>query len=111
MRACACACLCKRAVVKEGGGAKQVVAACTCEHGGCWVQVRLHTLLQTGADGGASPRKAAAAASWGGAGGAARQRRELSLAVVLERARTRLQVRQRAGSAALVLLYALHARC
>eukprot|EP00775_Hariotina_reticulata_P010980 gene10980-11135_t len=53
------------------------------------VKVRIHSIIQAGADGGTSPRKTAA--NRGQAAAAARQRRELSLAVVLERARSRLQ--------------------
>jgi hypothetical protein len=49
-------------------------------------------VLQSGAAGGSSPNKAASKQA-AAAAAAARQRRSLSLAVVLERARSRLQVR------------------
>lgn len=48
-------------------------------------------VLQSGAAGGSSPNKAASKQA-AAAAAAARQRRSLSLAVVLERARSRLQV-------------------
>jgi hypothetical protein len=86
------------------------------------VKVRLHCMHQLGADHGdddaaaaggrdASPQRAAAAAQWvngGGGNAAARAKKELSLAVVLERARARLEdaragggeVAVRAGAAA-----------
>ncbi|KAF8069461.1 MKS1 [Scenedesmus sp. PABB004] len=50
--------------------------------------VRVHSVLQTGAPGGEAPRRAAPGRR---AAAAPRQHRELSLAVVLERARSRLQ--------------------
>jgi hypothetical protein len=60
-----------------------------CTHG--LPQVRAHMVLQAGAAGGTSPSKAAAKRATAAAA-AARQRHSLSLAVVLERARSRLQV-------------------
>lgn len=59
-------------------------------------QVRAHMVLQSGAAGGSSPSKAATK-QVAAAAAAARQRRSLSLAVVLERARSRLQVSHEEG--------------
>lgn len=75
----------------------------------CGLQVRAHMVLQAGAAGGSSPSKAAAKQATAAAA-AARQRRSLSLAVVLERARSRLQVRgghqaQGTGCGSCTLLY------
>lgn len=52
------------------------------------LQVRVHSVTQSGASDGTSPRRAAANRR----AATTKQRKELSLAVVLERARSRLQV-------------------
>ncbi len=68
-------------------------------HQPLWPQVRINTLLQRGTRNGPSPTKSAASRN-AAAHAAGRQRREVSLAVVLERARARLQ-EARGGDVAL----------
>lgn len=68
------------------------------------LQVRLHSVVQTATAAGSSPRKTAAN-KWPGGN---RQHRDLSLAVVLERAHARLRVSRVGKRAWTILMLMLH---